>query len=79
MNCNECEHLCGLFLESMIFADQAETALRAYFLTHQHGATVSELAEYASLKGEQQRRMTERDDAYLKLVDHTRVHGRTAA
>jgi hypothetical protein len=55
MNCDECQHLSGLFLESMIFADKAEVALRAYFLTHQREASVSELAEYSSLKNEQQR------------------------
>jgi hypothetical protein len=79
MECEECQHLSGLFLESMIFADSAETALRAYFLTHQHRATVSELAEYRSLKKEQQRTVNERDSAYTKLVDHQKVHGRTAA
>jgi hypothetical protein len=79
MECDECQHLSGLFLESMIFADKAEISLRAYFLTHQREASVSELAEYSSLKKEQQRTVNERDSAYMKLVDHRRVHGRTAA
>lgn len=79
MECNECQHLLGLFLESMIFADKAETALRAYFLTHQHGASVSELAEYSSMKKEQQRVLDERDKAYTNLVTHQKVHGQIAA
>jgi hypothetical protein len=79
MECDECQRLSGLFLESMIFADKAETALRAYFLTHQHGASVSELAEYGSLKKDQLRTVTERDNAYGKVVNHQKVHGRTAA
>lgn len=79
MECQECQHLSGLFLESMIFADKAETALRAYFLTHQHEASVSELAEYSSLKKEHQRTGDERDNAYMNLVKHQKVHGRVAA
>jgi len=79
MECNECQHLIGLFLESMIFADKTETALRAYFLTHQQGASVSELAEYSSLKKDQQRTLAERDSAYMALVNHQKFHGRIAA
>lgn len=79
MECKECEHLSGMFLESMIFADKAETALRAYFLTHQHGASVSELAEYYSMRKEQQRTVEERDSAYTHLVNHQKLHGRVAA
>ena len=67
MECDECQHLSGLFLESMIDADKAETALRAYFLTHQHGASVSELAEYWSLKKEQQRTVDWRDSALIQI------------
>jgi len=63
----------------MIFADKAETALRAYFLTHQHGASVSELAEYYSIRKEQQRTVDERDSAYTQLVNHQKLHGRVAA
>lgn len=76
MECDECEHLSGQFLESMIFADKAETTLLAYFLTHQHGASSSELAEYGSLKKEHQRMVNERDSAYTKMVNHQKVHGR---
>jgi len=79
MECSECEHLSGLFIESMIFADKAETAIRAYFLTHQHGASVSELAEYSSLKRDQERTLIERDSAYVALVNHRKFHNRIAA
>ena len=62
-------------MESMVFADKAETSLRAYFLTHQHGASVSELAEYRSMKDET-RNMTEaRDRAYTEMVNHQKLHG----
>jgi hypothetical protein len=79
MECSECQHLSGLFIESMIFADKSETAIRAYFLTHQHGAGVSELAEYGSLKRDQERTLTERDSAYMTLVNHRKFHDHTAA
>ena len=80
MECNECYALWPWFIESMIFADKAETALRAYFLTHQRGAGVSDLAEYSSLKNEQQRTLIERDTAYLTLVNHHQTfHGQIAA
>ncbi|HWE48772.1 MAG TPA: hypothetical protein VG273_03230 [Bryobacteraceae bacterium] len=79
MNCDECQHLSGMFIETMVFADRAEAALRGYFLTHQHGATVSELAEYRSMKSEHQRTVDERDKAYLALVNHQAMHGRAAA
>lgn len=74
MVCDECHRLERLFLESMVFADRAETALRAYFLTHQHAASVSELDEYRSLKKQQQRMADERDRAYTSLVDHRALH-----
>src|SRR5580658_5771637 len=70
MEFNECQHLLGLFIESVIFADKAETSLRPYFLTHQQEATVSELAEYGGLKNYQQRKLTERDSASINLVNH---------
>jgi hypothetical protein len=63
----------------MIFADKAETALRAYFLTHQHAASVSEFAEYTSLRKDHQRAVDKRDGAYTILVDHQRSHGSVAA
>ena len=74
MACDECQHLEGLFLESMVFADRAETALRCYFLTHQHSAGVSDLNEYRSLRAEQQRTADERHTVYMNLVDHKKAH-----
>jgi hypothetical protein len=79
MECSECQHLLALFIESMIFADKAESALRAYFLTHQQGASVSELAEYSSLKKDQERTLIERNSAYMTLVNHQKFHGRGVA
>jgi hypothetical protein len=66
-------------IESMIFADRAETALRAYFLTHQHQASVSEFAEYSSMKKDHQRAVDQRYGAYTSLVNHQKTHGRAAA
>lgn len=76
MDCDDCQHLSDLFLESMIRADKAETSLRAFFLTHQHRAGVSELAEYSSLKKEQESAVAGRDTAYTAVVNHRGVHGR---
>ena len=74
MNCDECQSLERFFLESMVFADRAETALRCYFLTHQHSAGVSDLDEYRSLRAEQQRTAEERHAAYIGLIDHIKGH-----
>jgi hypothetical protein len=74
MECGECQRLAGAFIETMIFADKAETSLRAYFMTHLHGGTVSEMAEYQSLKQLQQRMAMERDKAYMDMVDHQKSH-----
>ena len=74
MECDECPRLERLFLESMVFADKAETTLRCYFLTHQHSATVSDLDEYRSLRSDQQRTADERHRAYMELVDHRKSH-----
>ena len=67
MECDDCPRLERLFLESMVFADKAETTLRCYFLTHQHSATVSDLAEYMSLRSDQQRTADERHRAFTLL------------
>jgi hypothetical protein len=48
------------FLESVVFADKTETALRCYLITHQHFASVSDLDEYQALRAEQQRTVNER-------------------
>jgi hypothetical protein len=79
MECDECQRLSGAFLESMVFAGKAEAALGGYFLTHQHGASVSELAEYCSMKEEHQRTVDDRDEAYISLVNHKKLHGESAA
>jgi hypothetical protein len=74
MNCDECHRLDRLFIESLVQADKAETRLRSYFLTHQHSAGVSDMAEYESLRGDAQRTSDERHSAYLELVHHTKGH-----
>lgn len=79
MECDECQRLSGAFVESMVFEDKAEAALRGYFLTHQHGASVSELAEYRSMKEEHQKTVDKRDQAYLNLVNHKKLHGQATA
>jgi len=55
MTCDTCGRLEGILVESIVFADKAETALRCYFITHQHLATVSDMDEYRALREEQQR------------------------
>jgi hypothetical protein len=74
MACAECHSLERLFLESMVFADEAETSLRAFFLTHQHSASVSELDEYHSLAKLEHGKAEERNRAYLNLVSHWTLH-----
>lgn len=59
-----------LFLESMVYADRAETALRCYFITHQWSAGVSDMEEYQALRADQQRTADERHRAYMSLVNH---------
>lgn len=75
MNCESCDRLEQLFLESIVFADTAETALRCYLITHQHFAGVSEMDEYQALRTEQQRTADQRHRAYMDLVSHTRNRG----
>jgi hypothetical protein len=74
MDCNECHRLENLFLESIMFADRAQTELRCYFLTHRHCAGVSDLAEYDSLSREERRTAQERDQAYIDLATHRKGH-----
>ena len=74
MDCDECQDLERLFLESMVYADRAETELRCYFLTHQRAASVSDLNQYQSQRAEQQRTADERHRAYMNLVDHKKGH-----
>lgn len=70
MACEICNRLERLFLESMIYADKAETALRCYLITHQWSASVSDMDEYNALRAEQQRTTDERHRAYTDLVSH---------
>lgn len=74
MDCNECDRLERVFLESLVTADSAETALRCYLITHQQYASVSELDEYNSLRAEQQRTAGERHNAYMAVVEHRNRH-----
>jgi hypothetical protein len=70
MTCEVCNRLERLFLESMIYADKAETALRCYLITHQWAASVSDMDEYNALRAEQERTADERHRAYTDLVIH---------
>jgi hypothetical protein len=74
MDCEDCNRLERFVLESMIAADRAETALRCYLLTHQWTAGVSDLAEYHTLRAEQQAAADERHKAYMDFVKHRREH-----
>ena len=74
MGCESCERLERLFLESMIDADKAQTALRCYLLTHQWSAGVSDMDEYRSLRAEEQRAADARHRAYTELVGHATDH-----
>jgi hypothetical protein len=74
MECEPCERLERLFLESMIDADKAETALRCYLLTHQWSAGVSDMDEYRALRADQQRAADARHRAYTELVSHATDH-----
>ncbi len=77
--CEICDRLERLFLESIIYADKAETSLRCYLITHQWSAGVSELDEYNALRAEQQRTADERHGAYMNVVSHAKNHGGSAA
>jgi len=74
MSCEQCDRLERLVLESLVFADRAETALRCYLITHERSAGVSDLDEYHALRTEQQRTTDERHKAYMDLVDHKKAH-----
>ncbi len=70
MEANEGARLSRTFLQALITADKAETALRCYFTTHQGSAGVSDLDEYRSLHAQQQRAADARHQAYLALIGH---------
>jgi len=74
MDCTECYRLERLVLESLVFADKAETALRCYLITHEWSASVSDVDEYHALRAEQQRTMDERHQAYMNFVNHKKAH-----
>src|SRR5215471_20733565 len=74
MDCEECNRLERFVLESMIAADKAETALRCYLLTHQWSTGVSDLAEYHTLRAEEQATADERHGAYMDFVKHKKDH-----
>ena len=77
--CEICNHLERLFLESIIDADKAETALRCYLITHQWSAGVSDMDEYNALRREQQRTTDKRHRAYTDLVSHAMNHDESVA
>jgi len=74
MDCNECQRLERLVLESLVFADKAETALRCYLITHEWSASVSDVDEYDALRAEQQRTTDERHKSYMDFVNHKKAH-----
>lgn len=63
-----------MFLESLVAADKAETALRCYFITHQGFGGVSDLDQYGALRAEQQRAEDERHQDCLASVGHRKQH-----
>jgi len=74
MDCAECYRLERFVLESLVFADKAETTLRCYLITHEFSAGVSAVAEYHALRAEQQRTADERHKAYMDFVNHKKAH-----
>ena len=74
MDCDECLRVDRMFLESLVAADKAETALRCYFITHQKHAGVSDLDEYRSLREQQQHSTDERHRAYFTAIEHRKLH-----
>lgn len=73
-NCERCNQLERLVLESIIDADKADTTLRCYLITHQWSASVSDMDEYNALRAEQQRAADKRHKAYTELVSHAMNH-----
>jgi hypothetical protein len=72
--CENCNRLERFFLESLIGADKADTALRCYLITHQWSASVSDMDEYNALRAEQQRMTDKRHRTYTDLVSHAMNH-----
>jgi hypothetical protein len=74
MSCEECDRLESLFLESIVFADRAETALRCFLITHQRFAGVSDMDEYNALRADQEATAEKRHEAFVSIVTHARNH-----
>ena len=74
MECNECLRLERMFLESLVSADRAETALRCFFITHQKITGVSDMDEYRALRGEQERCADRRHREYQAWIEHRAQH-----
>lgn len=68
METNDRARLQRIFLEALVAADRADTALRCYFFTHQLFAGVSDLAEYEALRLQQLQAAEQRHRAYVALV-----------
>ena len=75
VNCEECHRLERMLLESIVYADRAETSLRCFLITHQHSSGVSDMDEHQALRAEQQRATNQRHEAFINLVNHARNHG----
>ena len=78
MKCDECNRLERMFLESFVFADRAQTAMRIFLIGHQHFAGVSDIDEYLALRAEERKMTQERHDAYVTLLHHEKEHGEAA-
>ncbi|HLH42060.1 MAG TPA: hypothetical protein VKV74_03660 [Bryobacteraceae bacterium] len=78
MECEQCQRRQRMFLEALIAADQAETHLRSYFLTHLKWAGVSDLDEYSALRRQQEQAADALHRRYLDLVEHGKRHGSEA-
>ena len=63
------------FLESLVFADRAQTAMRCFLVTHQYFASVSDMDQYLALRDDERRSFDERHEAFLALVHYERDHG----
>lgn len=75
MNCEECDRLERLLLESLVFADRAQTAMRCFLITHPYFGGVSSMDEYLALRAEERKTEDRRHDAFLALVHHAMGHG----
>jgi hypothetical protein len=79
MTCKECNRLERMFLESLVFSDRAQTAMRCFLIAHQHFGGVSDMDEYLALRAEERRTTELRHDAVVALVHHVKDHGLVGA